>query len=247
MIPVKRSTSILVLYFIYSIVYFIVLALSLDLQARYKYKRRQQEGTLKTPAPVTVLRFAVLIPHRDSLKALETLSRRLFAAGFSGAFSFPQAAPLALLSRPLSRGELGDLAAALRESSAERGGIITAGPGAAASLPDPWGFTLWGPRLDLAIPAIPGAVYRFPFPVLCAALTGTDGPAPPGPAGREGLFPLCFRAAAVANMSLSALETGEPGYSFAWKLGEPRWLPRSGGAHAGPAFPAEKPGEEAPG
>jgi hypothetical protein len=42
------------------------------------------------------------------------------------------------------------------------------------------------------------------------------------------LFPLHFRAAAAANMSLTALESGEPGYSFMWKLGEPRWLPRPG-------------------
>ncbi|MDR2184060.1 MAG: hypothetical protein LBO80_00105 [Treponema sp.] len=190
--------------------------------------------------PGAVLRFAVLIPHRDCLKPLRTLSRRLFAAGFSGAFSFPQTAPLALLSRPLSRGELGDLAAALRENSAERGGIITAGSAAPVSLPfrgegqDPWDFTLWGPRLDLAVPAvIPGAVYRFPFPVLCAALIrsgaedgGTDTAGIE--AATEGLLPFYFRAAAAANMSLTALESGEPGYSFAWKLGEPRWLPRPG-------------------
>jgi hypothetical protein len=26
-------------------------------------------------------------------------------------------------------------------------------------------------------------------------------------------------------MSLTPLESGEPGYSFAWKIGELRWLP----------------------
>jgi hypothetical protein len=209
---------------------------------------------LKTPVPGAVLRFAVLIPHRDSLKPLGILSRRLFAAGFPGAFSFPQVAPLALLFRPLSPGELGDLAAALRESSADRGGTITAGPAVSVSMPpaslpltvpprnegpDPPGFSLWGPRLDLAVPAvIPGAIYRFPVPVLCAALirngiyaagTDADGTETAGmEAAAEGLFPLCFTAAAAANMSFTALESGEPGYSFAWKIGEPRWLPRPG-------------------
>ena len=204
---------------------------------------------LKTPVPGAVLHFAVLIPHRDSLKPLRILSRRLFAAGFPGAFSFPQAAPLALLSRPLSRRELGDLAAALRESSADRGGVITAGPTAPASLPpavqfrnegpDPREFSLWGPRLDLAVPAaIPGAIYSFPFPVLCAALVRGGMDADSMDAAVEGLFPLRFKAAAAANMSFMALESGEPGYSFTWKIGEPRWLPRPG---------RQKPSKEAPG
>jgi hypothetical protein len=213
-----------------------------------------ENSILKTPVPGAVLRFAVLIPHRDSLKPLGILSRRLFAAGFPGAFSFPQAAPLALLSGPLSRGELGDLAAALREHSADRGGTITAGPAVPVSLPpavlfrnegpDPPGFSLWGPRLDLVVPAaIPGAIYRFPFPVLCAALI-RDGMETDGmdvdsmEAATEGLFPLCFKAAAVANMSFTALESGEPGYSFAWKIGELRWLPRPG---------KRRPSREAPG
>jgi hypothetical protein len=144
---------------------------------------------------------------------------------------------------------LRELAAALRESSADRGGIITAGPAAPVSLspalpcrnegPDPWGlspwgFSFWGPRLDLAVPAvIPGAIRRFPVPVLCAALirsgTGVAGTEAAGmDAAAEGLLPFSFRAAAAANMSFTALESGEPGYSFIWKTGEPRWLPRPG-------------------
>jgi hypothetical protein len=57
-------------------------------------------------------------------------------------------------------------------------------------------------------------------------------------AAAEGLFPRCFKAAAAANMSFMALESGEPGYSFMWKIGEPRWLPRP---------EKRRPSKEAPG
>ncbi|MDR3145901.1 MAG: hypothetical protein LBU21_06460, partial [Treponema sp.] len=78
------------------------------------------------------LRFVVLIPHRDSQRALWEYRRRLFAAGLDGAWSFPALAPLALVSRPCDPGELKALARSLRDLTLSGGGDgrIDAGPGA---------------------------------------------------------------------------------------------------------------------
>ena len=102
-----------------------------------------------------VFRYVILIPHRDSLKPLEEYRQKLFAAGFSGAYSFPAAAPLASVSRPFSRQELKELAGNIREGIREegegrKGGMIVSTGSALVSCPD--GFTFFGPVLNL--PAI---------------------------------------------------------------------------------------------
>jgi hypothetical protein len=192
------------------------------------------------------LRFILLLPHRDGGKLLGAYSRRLFAEGFLGAYSFPGALPLGIVSRPLTRGELGALALTLRQLTLSGGGdgkirtgrperaFPVRGPAAGeARLP---GLTLFGPSLDLGLPPdlLPREILRFRFsaPVLCAALILRDTPEgspPPAPA-------FSFRAAAVANMILRPLPGGEDpgnfeGPSFEWKIGERVWLP----AYKGPA------------
>ena len=69
-------------------------------------------------------RFVVLVPHRDALKALEDYRRKLFAAGFPGAFSLPIAAPLVCVSRPFNRDELKELAGNIRALTNKTGGKI---------------------------------------------------------------------------------------------------------------------------
>jgi hypothetical protein len=186
-----------------------------------------------------LLRFAVLVPHRDSRRLVTACRPSLFAAGLPGAWSFPAVAPLARLSRPLAASELKTLAAFLREATLGRGGWITAGepadipsPGSDGGLEGPLRF--WGPVLDLPVPAWrdirasesaqPETVYcPFPAAVLCFALTpGGVPPSLPLPA----LPALSFRAAAAAAMTIRPLAAGAQGYSFHWKIGPLFWLPK---------------------
>jgi hypothetical protein len=179
------------------------------------------------------LDFVVLIPHRDSVPFMRAYSRTLFAAGLAGAFSFPPAAPLALVSRPFTRGELKALALALRELSLRDGREGKIRTGAAAALPCPLEdacgeFAFWGLTLDLPLGALSFPAggekkirRRFSGPILCAAIIG------PGDKGRAPSYegpPVSFRAAAVANMRLRPLAQGEAAYSYEWETGLPAWL-----------------------
>lgn len=180
-----------------------------------------------------ILRFLVLVPHRDTVKLLRNYSRLLFGAGFSGAFSFPPAAPLALLSRPCTGEELKGAARALRQATLAcgRGGKIHAGEPAAVPFPDIAGglsgLSIFGPALDLPLPdlSLPAMVYPFPALVLCTALV--EGVCPPSRAAPPPAA-FSFRAAAAANMVLRHPEGGaSPGgdlYSLEWRIGRLRWL-----------------------
>ncbi|MFP3090995.1 hypothetical protein LQZ21_11790 [Treponema sp. TIM-1] len=185
-----------------------------------------------------ILRFLVLVPHRETVKILRDYSRGLFAAGFPGAFSFPTAVPLALVSRPYTGEELQGIARMLRQASLAggRGGKIPAGPPEPVPVPDiPGGRFLsgcsfFGPVLDLPVPelSLPGLIYPFPALVLTTALAARGDP----PLIREPAPPLgafSFRAAATANMVIRPLDgrgasNADP-YSLEWKIGRLRWLP----------------------
>jgi hypothetical protein len=168
-------------------------------------------------------RFIVLIPHRDSGKLLRDYKGRLFALGINGAYSFPIAAPLALVSQPFTKEELKSLAQSLRALSAAEGrnGRISAGE--LRTLPWLEGLSFFGPGLDLPIPDFPQEVsYRFPSLVLCAGLIKTRDQALLPQGTGPSFF---FRAAMVANLILRPLPAGETGYSFEWRIGTPVWLP----------------------
>jgi hypothetical protein len=195
-----------------------------------------------------LLRFAVLVPHRDSRRLLEARRPACFAAGLLGAWSFPAVVPLARLSRPLTPGELKALAVSLRQAALANGGggKITAGEPAEVPCPGLNGIPggeprFWGPVLDLYTPGPdlylrPPAVSGDSPPglreepvcsvlrplVLCAALT----PAMLPPAGVLPALPaISFRAAAAANLTLKPLSQGAAGYSFRWRIGRLYWLP----------------------
>ncbi|MDR0387296.1 MAG: hypothetical protein LBH57_04595, partial [Treponema sp.] len=117
-----------------------------------------EPGGKRRPPPrnASLLRLAVLVPHRDSRRLAEACRPSLFAAGLTGAWSFPAVAPLARLSRPLTAAELKTLALSLRDATLAGGrdGRIVTGAPAAVHCPGanngPEGaLRFWGPALNL--------------------------------------------------------------------------------------------------
>jgi len=182
-------------------------------------------------------RFIILIPHRDARKPFDDYRSKLFAAGFPGAYSFPAAAPLAALSRPSSREELGEIARNIRDyTRVTDGKILSAGTAFAENI---FGkFSFLGLRLDFPLnesffpQTARKKILHIPVsPVLCAAIADS-GSFPPG-ISRSGENPvlaeapvLSFRAASLANLAIRPLAGGEADYSFEWKIGPPVWLPK---------------------
>jgi hypothetical protein len=182
-----------------------------------------------------LIHFVILVPHADLTASLRGQSRFLFGAGISGAWSFPQAAPLARLKRPLAEAELRDLAGALRDATLRRDGKIALGDPILAPCP---GFhSFFGPALDLPTPPLPPAAALHAFPVLAMAVALAAPAEEPLLAQIRDIpsaSPGFFRAALVANLSLKPLNGAFPAdsvpgpaenYSFQWRLGKPRWLP----------------------
>ena len=168
------------------------------------------------PGPKALIRYIVLVPHRDAVKILDEYRQKLFAAGFEGALSFPSVSPLALVSRPFKREELKGLAGNIRRVCNENGGKFLADKNA---LNPPF----FGPRLNLSVNGtiFPESAKKKILEILspallCAALVKSESPA----LCEE--FNLSFRAAALANLAVRPL-AGE--YSLEWKLGPPVWLP----------------------
>jgi hypothetical protein len=207
-------------------------------------------GRKENPPAGGHIYFAVLVPHRDCRRLLRLRSAELFAAGFWGAWSFPHAAPLALLPAPLKAEELAGLARKLRRRSLENKGtgMILSGPERIVYLDTPEGFPkprLYGPALELRVEAEdfgPAPGKKIMPPVLgCAGLGDSDTPESrgtpedPGAPETRGVLKnpetrgtpetFKFRAAAVANMRYTPLSAGVPGYSFSWKIGKLHWLP----------------------
>jgi hypothetical protein len=183
--------------------------------------------------------MAALIPHRDSRGILRAYSGELFSRGFAGAWSFPWAAPLALLTRPLEGAELSLLARSLREKNLGSGGkgkfhggdplrfpLCLPLPGSSPGVLSPEAFSLWGPEIGVGLrpgdfgPSGALALREiFHRPVLACAILKAGEPSPPPPPD------FSFAAAAVANLAYRPLGSGDPSYSFAWEIGELHWLP----------------------
>jgi len=173
--------------------------------------------------------FLVLVPHRDTRLVLRNYSKTLLKAGFTGAYSFPWAAPLAQLSRPLDPQELKNIAHAIRKSAIN--GKFNAEE--AKTIPFPFGEKngfLYGPRFDLSLPpdfSINEISHFYTTTVIGACLLQDDKntdalPCPPK---------LSFSAAAVANMvwqpvSISVEDTKSEAFGYEWKIGKLCWLPK---------------------
>jgi hypothetical protein len=174
--------------------------------------------------------FLVLVPHRDTRLVLRNYSAALIKAGFTGAYSVPWVAPLALLSRPLNPQDLKNIAHAIRKS-AINGKFNTEGE---KTIPFPLGETDWflyGPRLDLSLPPdiFINEISHFYTKTVIGACLLQDGkntdalPRPPK---------LAFSAAAVANMvwrpvSIPAEDTKSDAFGYKWRIGKLFWLPKN--------------------
>jgi hypothetical protein len=179
--------------------------------------------------------FAALIPHGNAVSVFEKFRQRLFALGLDGAFSFPAAVPLALLSRPLTAVELKTAAAELRKLLGDRKMVLSAlpenSPSAGAGPFRPDGISFFGPSLDMPFPALPesAVISRWEKPALAPAVLGPGGAEQVRVLAEQGRLPappeLSFRAAALSNLSVYPAGNGEAGYSYAWELGRLYWLP----------------------
>jgi hypothetical protein len=172
--------------------------------------------------------FAALIPHRNAISVLEKFRQQLFAAGLDGAFSFPAAAPLALLSRPLTETELKTAAVELRKLLGDKKMVISALPETSFFS---GGMSFFGPRLNLPFPALPesAVISRWEKPVLAPAVLGSGGAEFVRVLAGQGRLPappeLSFRAAALSNLSVYPAGNGEADYSYAWAPDRLYWLP----------------------
>jgi len=179
-----------------------------------------------------IYRYIILVPHRDIMKAFGEFRERLFAEGFTGAHSFPSAAPLAEVSRPFSPEELKELAGNIRMQSKENDGKIRSNGTGMVRCPGKLSF--FGSLLDLPVKeslfpqSARDKVLNALAPlVLCASLVHSDANPVEKDSIREKAPGFSFRAASVANLSIRPLEAGAPGYSFEWRIGQPVWLPKS--------------------
>jgi hypothetical protein len=183
-----------------------------------------------------ILRFIVLIPHRDSGRLLWEYRRQLFAAGFEGAYSFPGVAPVAVVSQAFTKGELQGVARTLRALSVQGGrggkiaiqdlGSLTYSP-SSPSGESLYTLTMFGPFLDVPSPEFshPRVRYRFPRLLLVAGLIKTEAAERLMQEALPQSSAWFFRAGMVANMLFRPLSSGAPGYSFEWHIGTPVWLP----------------------
>jgi len=179
--------------------------------------------------------FVILIPHRDALNHLAAYRERLFSIGFHGAYSFPPAAVLARVSGPFSREELKELAGNIRGLSKENDGKISCGT--VSTVHHDSEFSFFGPLLKLhsdegifPTSARVKIIKSFSPPILCAALVEPgSNPVEEKPAEENPLFEeapaLSFRAAALANLVIRPMSSGEMNYSFRWKISPLVWLP----------------------
>ena len=175
------------------------------------------------PCKRAACRFVVFLPHHTVCAYILKQRQLLFSAGWTGAFSFPVAAPLAAPERPLTLQELKNLAASLRTwSCAEtRHGCI---PDAGISNTILFNnYTILGTKL--CMPPLRYPCSTLPLSnILCFALLHKD-------ALHNGLNELSescilppITTGALANMAIRPL--GSTDFSFEWKIGKAVWLPR---------------------
>ena len=176
------------------------------------------------------LNLLVLVPHRDIRVKLEKSAKILIKNGLSNIYSFPLAAPLAALSKPLSADELKAFAVCLRNitkndkfTSEEMGAIELS-----TSNDD---MLLHGPKLKFNLPqnVFDSLKITLPFSssVIGVYLTSKANKQQisDNPASALLCEDIAFRAAAVANMCWQPIKKDNE-ICFKWKIDKLFWLPK---------------------
>jgi len=177
--------------------------------------------------------FLALVPHRDVRLEVQKYSSALITSGLKGVYYFPQTAPIASLSHPLSAEELKAIARSLRYAL----GInkINSGDTAFTSFPkansEKVMYVLYGPRLNFDIPSdvfdiIRSKIISFFSPIVIGTFLIPDSNISCFENHIISSTPkISFRAAAAANMYWQPFKADND-TGFKWKIGKLSWLPR---------------------
>lgn len=185
-------------------------------------------------------RWLVLIPHRDSLKPIHELQRRLWQSGMYGARLLPPLVYIDRVDQPVSGVHCQIIAQQFRQESllaheaGEKGYIdgmsldlynlpgTSTVLGLALSLHKP-SFTLQD-EPDVLIPKPGQAAETF----LVIALEADEGVLELARKLYQETGPFRFRQGAVANLAFYLHENGNSSISCRWELGKPHWMAHHG-------------------
>jgi len=177
--------------------------------------------------------FLVLVPHQDARAELQKYSDSMIKNGLSGVYSFPHAAPLASLLKPLNVNELKQTARSLRDYAGKEK-FLAAETSVCEFNTGGEKMNLFGPRLNLKNPL---NVYNnghkkidkfdsfFSEVIIGSFLLPKTSEQSRILLQLQINKEISFRAAAIANMAICPVTINdESGYK--WKIGKLCWLPR---------------------
>lgn len=182
-------------------------------------------------------RWLVLIPHRDSLKPIHELQRRLWQSGVTGGRLLPPLVYVDTVDKPIRSDQCKVLAQELRQRSQERkeDGYIDGMSLGLYNLPG--SITALGLSLSLHKPNLilqdkPDVITAKPEqaaePFLVIALEAGEGVLELARKLYQETGPFRFRQGAVANLAFSLQENGNSSISCRWELGKPYWMAHHG-------------------
>ena len=165
-----------------------------------------------------ILRYVILVPHRDSLGAMEDLRKELFCYGLWGSYSFPLSIPLLRVSTSFTVNELKKFAVNIKK---ERDKFICESESMCCFIDV---LSFYGPKINLHIDSsyIPESamlkVKKIYSPALLCTSINTMNL---NIIQNKGFS---FRSACLRNLSIHKLAQGDSSYSFEWKMGREVWL-----------------------
>jgi len=181
--------------------------------------------------------FLVLAPHRDARAEFRKYSQSLHKKGLKGVYNFPCAAPIALLTKPLTQDELKIAAKSLRALSA--GEKFHSSKTACASFTaNGNSLLLFGSNLNFnidpdSVNCAARKIKKIISPLVVGGYLQNHECSEDAVSFASRFYPelipapvFSFRAAAIANMFWRPVnKNGEIFYK--WKIGKLSWLPRT--------------------
>lgn len=172
---------------------------------------------------ITIHRWLVLLPHRDSLQRMYKLQHQLWQSGLLGARLLPPLCFLASVEKAASAEQRSRLARLIREKSQKygEGGYIDGRGLGLFKLPG--NFQVLGLSLSLDL-----AEARLSSPVLIIALQADKKALDLAHSLYTENEPFRFRQGAVANLAFTLHEDTNSSISLRWELGKPSWMAHHG-------------------